>query len=84
MAISDELRDAIKRSGLKQYVLARAIGVHPATLSGWLTGAYPVQSGDKRVLALADIVRVHAEKAFADEPTPESLRAQMESRSQRR
>jgi transcriptional regulator with XRE-family HTH domain len=66
MRISSELRAAIKLGTNKQYELAQAIGTHPSQVSGWLTGAIPVRDGDPRVLRLAELVGVPADRAFVD------------------
>ena len=67
MTLSQELRAAIKLSPTKQYVLAQAVGVHPATLSAWLNGIYPVHDTDVRVLKLAELLGVPKERVFCGE-----------------
>ena len=63
--LSQQFREAILISPLRQYQLARLVGVHPSTLSGWLNGIYPVRKDDPRILKLAEFLRVPEHKAFA-------------------
>jgi transcriptional regulator with XRE-family HTH domain len=77
--LSHELRVAIKLSPNRQYELAQVAGVHPTTLSSWVNNIVPVRDGDPRVLKLAAILGVPANRAFAaDQP------ATLEVRSARR
>ena len=70
MRLSTELRAAIKLASpqTKAYELAQAAGTHPSTLSGWITGAFPVRDGDPRVLKIAQLVGVAAHRAFDADP----------------
>ena len=63
--LSSEFRAAIKLSSNRQYELAHAIGVHPSTLSGWTNGIVPVRADDPRLLRLAAILDVPADRAFS-------------------
>lgn len=56
--LSESVRTAIRLSPLRQYELAKLVGVHPSTLSGWVNGIYPVRKDDPRVEKLAEILRV--------------------------
>lgn len=64
--ISDELRTAIRRSGLKQYVLAQRADVDRSVLSAWLCGISRVRANDARVIALGEIVGVEPANCFAN------------------
>jgi len=66
--MSTELRQAIKLAPEKQYKFAQAIGAHPSVLSGWMNGIFPVRDGDLRILKLAELVGVPADRAFDPEP----------------
>jgi transcriptional regulator with XRE-family HTH domain len=66
MRISQRVKAAVKRSGRRQYELARAIGVHHSTLSCWLCGISDVQDGDCRVVALGQILGVPASECFEE------------------
>ena len=62
--ISQRLRSAVKKSGLRQYRLAHGIGVHHSTLSCWLNGISAVETGDPRVLRLGALLGVPAAECF--------------------
>ena len=64
--ISERLRIAVKLSGKRQYRIAQEVGIHPATLSKLLNGIEVPKPGDLRVLAVARVVGVPEEEAFAD------------------
>ena len=67
--LSEQLRAAVKLSRVRQYQLARGIGVDPSTLSGWLIGARKVRPGDPRVIALGVMVGVPPDHCFAETET---------------
>jgi hypothetical protein len=80
MRLSTELRQAVILHPEKQYKFAQAIGAHPSVLSAWMNAIVPVREGDLRVLKLAELVGIPAERAFdPDPPYP-----QVEIRSARR
>ncbi len=62
--LSYRLRVAVKISRERQYRLARAIAVHPSTLSAWLCGIVDPQRDDPRILELGKLVGVPAEECF--------------------
>ena len=64
--ISSRLRDALKLADGQHWRFAQAIGVHPTTLSRWISGAQPPRSGDPRVVALGALVGVPADACFAE------------------
>lgn len=64
--ISQRLRFAVKTSPIRQYKLARGIGVHHSTLSCWLNGISAVQSGDPRIVKLGAILGVPARECFEE------------------
>lgn len=68
MRLSSELRQAIKLAPEKQYRFAQAISTHPSMLSAWMNGIVPVRDGDLRVLKLAELVGIPAERAFDSDP----------------
>jgi transcriptional regulator with XRE-family HTH domain len=65
--VSRHLRSAVKLAPVRQYRLARQIGVCSSTLSGWLNGISEVQPDDPRVLKLAGLLNVPAVDAFSTE-----------------
>ena len=64
--ISRDLFEAVKLADVRGYVIARKAGLLPSTLSQLLHGATPVRRGDRRVLAIAKVVGIPAERAFAE------------------
>jgi transcriptional regulator with XRE-family HTH domain len=71
--ISQRLRFAVKTSPFRQYELARAIGVHHSTLSGWLCGISDVHDDDPRVIKLGSILLVPASQCFEPRASPQGL-----------
>jgi len=67
MRISTELRQAVKLAPNRQYELAQVIGIHPSTLSGWISGAFGVRDGDPRVVRLAELLGVPRDRAFDED-----------------
>ena len=70
--ISPTLRQAVfahRAKGVRRYVLARRLHVHPSLLSHLVNGSIPIRDNDPRVLTLAAVLGVSAEHAFVHEPT---------------
>ena len=65
LRISRDLFQAVKCSPQKGYVIAERAKIHPAVLSRILHGAERLRPRDSRVLAVARVVGVPAERAFA-------------------
>lgn len=62
--ISDHLRTAIRQSSKRQHQIARSAGVHPVTLSNWMSGARDVELGDERVIAIGQLLGVPVRECF--------------------
>lgn len=58
------IRNAARQPGRRQYQLARAVGIHPVTLSDLMRGARDVQHGDPRVLALGNLLGLDPGSCF--------------------
>jgi hypothetical protein len=68
LTISLRLRLALlelRAKGVRQYVLARRVGLHPSLLSHIINGSIPLHENDPRVLRIAAAVGVPADQAFA-------------------
>lgn len=77
--ISEALRQAVRTSGIPQYLLARRVErdsgspMDRSVLSAWLCGITPVRAGDPRVAALGRLVGVAPDQCFsarAPRPAP--------------
>jgi hypothetical protein len=68
MMLSRELRAAIqsaaRQPGRRQYQLARAVGIHPVTLSDLMRGARDVERGESRIVALGNLLGIHPDDCF--------------------
>jgi transcriptional regulator with XRE-family HTH domain len=62
--VSERLHRAVKTARIRQYELARALGVHHSTLSCWLNGISDVRKNDPRILKLGELVQVPPEECF--------------------
>jgi hypothetical protein len=70
VTISAELRAAVwakRAAGIKQAQLASLAGLHPTTFSQVVCDLVPLQADDPRVLKIAAICDVPAERAFTRE-----------------
>ena len=65
LRISEDLRRAVKTSGIKQYLLARRVGVDRSVLSCWMNDITPVRPVDPRVIALGRLLNVPPTACFA-------------------
>jgi Helix-turn-helix len=63
--VSHQLVAAIKFDGRRNYRIAQDAGIGPSTLSKLINGIERVRPQDPRVLAIAEVVGVPAERAFA-------------------
>ena len=67
--VSDELRRRVferRMTGERQYQIAHKARLHPSLVSHILNGSISIHYLDPRVLALARVVGVPAERAFSD------------------
>jgi transcriptional regulator with XRE-family HTH domain len=62
--ISRILRLAIRSANYRQHQIARLCGVHPVTLSCWMSGARDVELGDPRVIAIGNLLNVPDGECF--------------------
>ena len=62
--VSRRLVEAVKLHPERAYVLAWRAGMHPTVMSKLLHGAVRPAPGDRRVLAIAQVVGVPADQAF--------------------
>ncbi len=62
--LSKQFIIALKLSGRPQYRLAQEIGVSPALLWRWTSGYQPPEKNDPRLMHLAAILDVPADKIF--------------------
>ena len=69
MMISKKLRDAVKTSDLKGYLIARKARVNPSALSGIINNTFEVKPTDPRVKRIAKVLGLPLEECF--EPNPE-------------
>jgi hypothetical protein len=70
VTISAELRAAVwakRAAGVKQAQLAAAAGLHPTTFSQVVCDLVPLYPDDPRVLKIAAICEIPAERAFTNE-----------------
>ena len=65
--ISKKLRDAIRLSDRRAYIIAHEAGLHPSTLSRLINGIERVQTGDERVVKIGKVVGVPEKECFANE-----------------
>ena len=66
MVISPAMRAAIRRSDYQQYRLARAVGMHPSTLSAWMCGIYDPRSDDERVYRLGQLLGIPPDQVLVE------------------
>src|SRR5262245_43737322 len=64
LMISKRLRDAIKTSGVQQYVWAQAAGLNPSTFSAWMNGIAAVPRGDPRITQLGGLLGIPPHECF--------------------
>ena len=62
--ISHEFKTKVKMHPMRDYKIALAAGLCPTTLSKILNDAMPVEPGDKRVLAIAEVLGFPADQCF--------------------
>jgi transcriptional regulator with XRE-family HTH domain len=68
LMVSDALRRAVadlRSRGVRQYELARDLGIHPSLISHLVNGSIPIRPHDERVLRLAAALGVPPDQAFA-------------------
>lgn len=70
--ISSKLKNAIKLSPEKAYVIARKAGILPCTLSKIINNIDPIRKGDSRVIAVGRILGVPADECFESIPRGDS------------
>ena len=63
-ALSRRFLGALAARKGRHWQLARAVGVHPSTLSSWLHGSVSPKPWDNRVIALGALIGVEAEACF--------------------
>lgn len=73
--ISGRLREAIQaaRRLNPQWMLSRKAGVHPVTLSGWMTGARDVEVDDRRAIAVGALLGLRPCDCFERKAAPGQL-----------
>jgi hypothetical protein len=81
--VSRHLRQAVKTSGVPQYLLARRVGVDRSVLSAWLCGMSRVRVNDVRVIALGKILGVAPGACFARQVYTRAPRLQTSGRVER-
>ena len=60
------MREAIKNCGIQQYRLARAVMLHPSTLSAWVCGIYDPRPDDDRVYRLGQLLGVPPDQVLVE------------------
>jgi hypothetical protein len=72
--VSRRLIEAVRLSPDRGYVIAHQAALHPSTLSKLINGVERIRPDDARVLAIARVVGVPPEHAFAAPADSESAR----------
>lgn len=62
--VSEKLKNAVKTSSKRGYVIAQEAGMHPSMLSQIINNFLNVQDGDKRVIAIGSVVGVDTKECF--------------------
>ena len=62
--VSAKLKNAIRLSETRQYRIAHRAGINPTTLSKILCGIEKVKHGDRRVIAVGEVMGINAEECF--------------------
>jgi hypothetical protein len=65
--VSSQFIAAVKLADQRSYQIAHAAGMHPSTLSRWITGAERTKPGDPRVLRVAAVLGLAPEECFEPE-----------------
>jgi hypothetical protein len=66
LSLSRQFIEAVKLAPRPAYRIAHDAGLHPATLSKLLTGAERVRPEDPRVLAVARVLGIDADRCFEE------------------
>jgi hypothetical protein len=67
MVISQKLKNTIRLSDKRHYLIAHQAGLHPSTLSRLICGIENVRPKDDRVIRLGKVLGVPEEECFQDE-----------------
>ena len=62
--ISNKLKAAIKLHTEPAYRLAQKAGVNPTVLSKLMRGYQPVKDGDKRIIAIGNLLGINSQDCF--------------------
>ena len=65
--ISNKLKAAIKLHTEPAYRLAQKAGVNPTVLSKLMRGYQPVKDGDKRIIAIGNLLGINSQDCFEGE-----------------
>jgi hypothetical protein len=65
--ISNKLKAAIKLHTEPAYRLAQKAGVNPSVLSKLMRGYQPVKDGDKRIIAIGNLLGINSQDCFEGE-----------------
>ena len=65
--ISNKLKAAIKLHTEPAYRLAQKAGVNPSILSKLMRGYQPVKNGDKRIIAIGNLLGINSQDCFEGE-----------------
>ncbi len=64
MQVSRRFIRAVREAPVRQYLIAHAAGLHPSTLSRILNGIDDVRENDRRVLAVARVLKLRPAECF--------------------
>lgn len=62
--VSEKLKNAVRTSKDKGYIIAQSAGVHPSMLSQIINDILNVKENDPRVIAIGKVVGVSPEDCF--------------------
>ena len=65
--ISQKLKNAVRLSDKRSYMIAHEAGLHPSTLSRIICGIEKVTHGDQRVLSIAGVIGLPEDECFEHE-----------------
>jgi hypothetical protein len=66
--VSRRFVEAVKLAPIRAYRIAHQAGLHPCTLSKIVNGIEPVRPGDRRVLAVANVLGLSENECFDASP----------------
>lgn len=62
--VSEKLKNAVRTSNKKGYVIAREANMHPSMLSQIINDLLNVKNGDDRVIAIGRVVGIESKECF--------------------